>query len=203
MITIGILNSGDSDKECKNYIEKLLKPNLHYFKKFRIIYYDIPGFDVTGEYRHSISVQRQRRIHLAKLRNYLLKTMFSNQDYVLWIDFDIFHYSPNIVKQLVKFDKDIIVPSCVIEYNGRNYDLNTWQLTSELNETLSKLGEDDPFFQGYRSFGRFPDQMKKENSSEDSLEEVHGIGGTMILIKKVVIEKGILFPDYMYHLSSY
>ncbi len=59
-----------------------------------------------------------------------------DDDWALWIDVDVCDYPPDILKRLLAQEKHIITPNCVLEKNGKSFDLNNF-----LDVGIKKDGE--------------------------------------------------------------
>lgn len=102
------------------------------------------GFRGNGGYMHRSSSQLDRRAHMAKARNHLLKASLrkGHFDYILWIDSDVKTLPHDLVQQMIFAGSDVTVASCV--YMGgtlkRNYDKNSWRETSVNKVSVNYLG---------------------------------------------------------------
>jgi len=147
--------------------------------------------------RHDLSIQLQRRVMIAKARNYLLDTSLKKyHTHVLHIDSDLQSYETDIVEKLLKIDTDIVVPMCFSSSNEKLYDLNSWAETPESLRILKKTPSNVPLFEGYgSSSGRknvYKLMQEKEQTGENGPGEkiatvsLDAVGGTMILVKAKV-----------------
>lgn len=50
-----------------------------------------------------------------------------DEEWVLWIDSDLWSYPPDVIQRLIAPRKDIVIPNCVMGPGQRSYDLNSWK----------------------------------------------------------------------------
>ncbi len=148
------------------------------------------GFNPPGP-RWAPEIQRQRRDILARSRNLLLFSALRDQDWVLWIDSDMIDYPTDLIQQLLAAKKSILTPHTVLP-NGKSYDLNTFILdyptgTPEKPEYL--VG--DIFLSPVGAGRHYLDSHKHE-----SLIQVDGVGGTILLVEADLHRQGLIFPAY-------
>ena len=136
--------------------------------------------------RHDLKIQLDRRIKIAKARNYLLNSSLkAHHTHVLHVDSDLFSFPPNIVEDLLAIDTDVVVPMCVQQTNEKLYDLNSWAETSDSLKYLESLPADLPIFEGYSTTSRMRiDKLIEKNNNRPV--ELDAVGGTMILAKAFV-----------------
>lgn len=68
----------------------------------------------TVEYRHSFEAQGPRRKGIGRSRNYLLYAALKPEHkWVYWRDVDIVENPVTVIEDLMKHDRDVIVPSMV------------------------------------------------------------------------------------------
>eukprot|EP01052_Picozoa_sp_SAG31_P016944 SAG31_NODE_1141_length_9699_cov_4.487604_4_plen_396_part_00 len=112
------------------------------------------GSDSVGhEARHAIHAQLERRVRLATVRNWLLSQALEDEDWVLWIDSDLWSAPSDLVQQLLAAAKPLVVPNCVVEGSvpPRTYDLNSWQETEESRALQKQLDPEAVLFEGCAS----------------------------------------------------
>lgn len=179
--------------------------------------------DYSGNLRHSVSLQKERRARIARTRNYLWSVALSRRrpDWTLWLDSDLLSVPKTLLVDLRRSNVDLVVPACYCSGNDSCgdgiYDRNTYQESElSLNEkTMLReagvLEEDDIVVRGYSEarFGHvvglkypplFPDDLErlwKENPAEHpSLVPLDGIGATCILVKTDLYRRGLIFPPF-------
>ncbi|WP_373480373.1 hypothetical protein [Geminocystis sp.] len=190
-ISLGFLESDSCDRTfsyLQDYISKLEKEfrKVHLYQRHFNYYLRKPRWDV--------SIQYQRRAIMAKSRNILCHQALKEEDWVLWIDVDVKHYPFDIIEKFLETGKDIIVPNCVFEKNGRTYDLNTFKIKSDaINKDWSVYLVDN-IIQPPKGEGR----LYLEDLRQYEIIEVDGVGGTMLLIKAEIHREGLNFPSFSY-----
>lgn len=107
------------------------------------------GYTVPGgkEERHRHVHQLSRRAHLARVRNHLVVTALRDEEWVLWLDADLWSYPPDLIQQLQASGKDFVVPHCVVE-KGQTFDLNSWQETEASLQLQDGMHGDEVLFEG-------------------------------------------------------
>lgn len=176
LISLGFLE-GDSQDHTLGYIQHQLPRLNAYFRKASVWKKDY-GFHIpAGMYRWTSSIQYKRRAVLAKSRNYLLSKALQDEDWVLWMDVDLIEYPADIIEQLLATKKEIVHPHAVKQYGGKSYDQNAW----------SHKGQ----------------HLMHDLKSQGSLVKIHGVGGTMLLVKADIHREGLVFPPFLFgHRSS-
>ncbi|KAL8663027.1 MAG: hypothetical protein Q9168_008165, partial [Polycauliona sp. 1 TL-2023] len=87
----------------------------------------------TVEYRHSFEAQGPRRKAIGRSRNYLLYAALKPEHrWVYWRDVDIVENPTTVIEDLMKHDRDIIVPNIWFHRIGKlreeiEDDYNSWQ----------------------------------------------------------------------------
>lgn len=165
--------------------------------------------------RHKMAKQKQRRAVMSKARNSLLfTTLGPTTSWVLWLDSDIVETPPDLIQDLARHDKPIIVPNCFQRFRNketnawdtRPYDYNSW-VDSEQAQNMSKeMGKDDILLEGYAEMATYRLLMTgmydpNEPGDEHTEVELDGVGGTALLVKADVHRDGAMFPPFaFYHL---
>ncbi|MEZ4883089.1 MAG: hypothetical protein R3E32_00040 [Chitinophagales bacterium] len=171
LISLGFLE-GDSRDDTFGFIEgKLLELNTT-FRRANIWKRDYSFVIPDGLFRWSSSIQIERRSILAKSRNYLLSRALEDEDWVLWLDVDLIEYPKDVIEQLLAVKKEIVHPNTVKEYGGKSYDMNAW--SDKGKYFLSDLKE------------------------KGKLVKIHGVGGTMLLVKADIHREGLVFPTFLF-----
>lgn len=136
--------------------------------------------------------QLQRRSILARSRNLLLSRSLRDEDWVLWLDFDVVDYPADVIDRLLAHGKEIVVPHCVFAPGGRTFDLNTFVRTEK--------DGDCSLMQPERGSGR----RYLEDLRDRELVEVDAVGGTMLLVKADLHREGLIFPvtPYKKHIET-
>ncbi|KAJ2084242.1 Mannan polymerase II complex anp1 subunit [Coemansia sp. RSA 988] len=174
------------------------------FHRFEIYRQDF-FYSLARSQRHSRKKQLQRRTVMARARNYLWTRALGNEQWVVWIDGDLEQYPATILRDLMAYDKDIIVPNCMqrtskdggIHWKTRVYDRNAWQETDKSRAAIAKLDKDAFLLEGYKSlktYRRYLDNFPKE----DTIVPLDGVGGTFTLVKADVHRSGVVFPTWIF-----
>ena len=115
LISLAFLVS-DSTDETHSKLKKIshnlaqLPPKERYHD-IRIFTKDF-HFDLAASVRHGFEGQPVRRAFIARARNYLLSSALQwDHSWVLWLDVDVVRYDPDILIDMMKTDKDIVVPN--------------------------------------------------------------------------------------------
>ncbi|KAJ2480936.1 hypothetical protein IWW56_002103 [Coemansia sp. RSA 2131] len=206
--SLAILVSDSTDKtqqmliESRRWYQEQAPPELR-FRRFDIYRQDF-FYALPRKQRHLREKQKERRTMMARARNYLWTRALQNEQWVLWIDGDLEYYPPNTVRDLMAYDKDVIVPNCLVRrrsIQGRwkhtVYDRNAWQETNQSREVISKLKEDDFMVEGYKSLKthrRYLDHFPKN----ETIVPLDGVGGTFTLVKSHVHRSGVGFPAWLF-----
>ncbi len=169
-ISIGLLES-DSRDHTFEAIEKQLPELRQQFASVCLWKKDF-GFHINRAYRHLSPFQEERRIILAKSRNYLLSKALDDEDWVLWLDVDVCEYPHDIIQTLLATKKEILQPNCVLDYNGESFDKNAWRSDGTL----------------------FLHHLKHEGF----IVPLDAVGGTMLLVKADLHREGLIFPPLNY-----
>ncbi|KAI5813447.1 Anp1-domain-containing protein [Pyronema omphalodes] len=159
--------------------------------------------------RHSFEFQGPRRMAMGKARNYLLSASLKPEhSWVYWRDVDIVENPKTVIEDLIKHDRDIIVPNIWFhrydkdgkDIEGR-FDYNSWQETPEGLALAASLPKDTVLAEGYQQYDTKRKHMatmgsRAENPDEEI--ELDGIGGVNIIVKADVHRAGINFPCYAF-----
>ncbi len=145
--------------------------------------------------RWKMRKQLKRRSIIAQVRNYLLKKCLNDKhQWVLWVDSDVIHWESDCIQQLLSFNKDILVPHCVREDNGRTFDLNSFKYQDDKRRNWRTYLRDG-LIQPPVGYGR----LYLEDFPEHDLVSLDGLGGTMMLVKADIHRQGLIYPDYILH----
>lgn len=192
---------GDSSDNSRETTMRLLAANKDRFASTELIEFDLkPSIDPAKK-RWDPSIQRVRRSTIAKCRNRLLDAfMHSTASHILFVDADMEEIDPGALKQILEFDAPIAIANCLRADSGEIYDMNTFRY---LNSPTKDDAADyvlDGIYQPPIGYNReYPDPH-----SANSIEQVHCVGATFLLIRRDVIEAGVNFPaePYQLHIES-
>jgi hypothetical protein len=191
-LSLALLES-DSDDGTYEAVTALLAGLRPHFRRIQLFKRDF-GFRFTGP-RSAPPLQRRRREVLARSRNELLHRGLVDEDYVLWLDADVIDYPANVLETLLATGKDIVVPHCVGP-DGRTFDLNTFQIVEGVEAKDREAHIVDGLLQPPKGVGR----RYLEDLNDQSLVQVDGIGGTMLLVRSALHREGLIFPAFSYKL---
>lgn len=165
------------------------------------------GQDVNQ--RHGVHVQAERRKLMGRARNWLLSVALKPQhSWVYWRDADIETSPATILNDLMRFNKDVIVPNVwrpLPKWLGgeQPYDLNSWVESPPALELATTLDEDDVIVEGYAEYPTYRVHLaylrnEGESNNLDDILELDGIGGVSILAKAHVFRAGAMFPGFAF-----
>ncbi|KAJ1822975.1 hypothetical protein LPJ60_001829 [Coemansia sp. RSA 2675] len=205
-ISLAFLVSDSTDDTQQRLIEAKRKyqedgPIGTRFKRFDIHRQDF-FYALPQNKRHMPRAQRDRRIVMARARNYLWTRALEDEQWVAWIDSDLASYPRTIMRDLMAYDKDVIVPNCLYAYKKnppryRVYDFNAWQETPESLAMIETLKEDDFLVEGYKNLKTHRKYLDKFEKNE-TLVPLDGVGGTFTLVKSHVHRSGVGFPTWVF-----
>jgi Anp1 len=135
------------------------------------------GFHIpVGTPRWAPPFQLARRVTLAKSRNHLLFAALKDEEWVLWVDVDLYDYPHDVLKKLLAIGKDIVHPHCVTSHGGPTFDWNAWR--NRGRERMDSMRDGAP------------------------LVRLDGVGASMLLVRADVHRAGLIFPPYLYGRES-
>ncbi|KAI1909263.1 Golgi mannosyltransferase complex subunit [Ophidiomyces ophidiicola] len=165
--------------------------------------------------RHKFAHQKARREAMARARNSLLfTTLGPATSWVLWLDADVVESPPTLIQDLTRHNKPVVVPNCYQRYlnadsklmDTRPYDYNSWVDTDRSLEIAGRMGPDEIMLEGYAELPTYRTLMahladRSPNRDANNIMELHGVGGTALLVKAEVHRDGAMFPPFpFYHL---
>lgn len=166
---------------------------------------DVYHLNLTGRtedswgFEHARGNQLQRRSHLAKARNLLLKEALRDEDYVLWLDSDMRTAPSDLIQQMIHADKDVVSASCLFK-DGRGklrvYDKNTWRETTESLQKQKGLPKGHLIVEGYGPSMRI--YLPHLRGEGKRIVPIDGVGGCSLLIKAESHRKGLHFPEKLF-----
>ncbi len=140
--------------------------------------------------------QRARRAGLARARNQLIREgLDSEAEWVLWMDADLVHYPPDILRRLLAEREKIITPDCVLVPGGPSYDMNAFLSNGQPSRSEYHRHLKDGILQPPAEWDR-----RRHLHDLRYLKRVplHGVGGTMLLVHADVHRSGLNFPERPY-----
>jgi len=170
LISVGFLEGDSTDRSYTLLRAKM--PALQREFRNALLWKRDFGFRLPpGADRHTHEIQLERRAAIARARNHLLFHALDNEQWVLWIDADLYDYPPDIIQRLIAVGKEIVQPHCVIEYGGRTFDQNAWS-----------------------DHGRYHMDAMRDRD----LVRLDSVGGTMLLVRADRHRDGLVFPPFPY-----
>ncbi|KAI2091089.1 Mannan polymerase II complex anp1 subunit [Ophidiomyces ophidiicola] len=204
----------DSKDETSPLLTKMLKelqedpdPNMPY-GEVSVIEKDF-GQKVNQdvESRHGFAAQASRRKLMAQARNWLLSaTLRPTHSWVYWRDADVETAPFTILEDLMRHNKDVIVPNVwrpLPDWLGgeQPYDLNSWQESETALALADTLDEDAVIVEGYAEYATWRPHLAylRDPFGDPDMEmEIDGVGGVSILAKARVFRSGVHFPAFSF-----
>lgn len=178
------------------------------------------------ESRHGFAAQASRRKLMAQARNWLLSAALRPyHSWVYWRDVDVETAPFTILEDLMRHDKDVIVPSESIYIHDccssigtdhdldvwrplpdwlggeQPYDLNSWQESETALALADTLDEDAVIVEGYAEYATWRPHLaylRDPYGDPDMEMEIDGVGGVSILAKAKVFRSGVHFPAFSF-----
>ncbi|TGJ85965.1 hypothetical protein E0Z10_g2813 [Xylaria hypoxylon] len=159
------------------------------------------------ESRHGFAAQASRRKLMAQARNWLLSaTLRPYHSWVYWRDVDVETAPFTIVEDLMRHNKDVIVPNVwrpLPDWLGgeQPYDLNSWQESDTALALAETLDEDAVIVEGYAEYATWRPHLaylRDPYGDPDMEMEIDGVGGVSILAKARVFRSGVHFPAFSF-----
>ena len=155
------------------------------------------------ESRHGFAAQASRRKLMAQARNWLLSAALRPyHSWVYWRDVDVETAPFTILEDLMRHNKDVIVPNVwrpLPDWLGgeQPYDLNSWQESETALALADTLDEDAVIVEGYAEYATWRPHLAylRDPFGDPDMEmEIDGVGGVSILAKAKVFRSGVHFP---------
>ncbi|KAI9665558.1 MAG: Mannan polymerase II complex anp1 subunit [Alyxoria varia] len=163
--------------------------------------------DQNVESRHGFAAQASRRKSMAQARNWLLSAALRPvHSWVYWRDVDVETAPFTILEDLMRHDKDIIVPNVwrpLPDWLGgeQPYDLNSWQESETALALADTLDEDAVIVEGYAEYATWRPHLAylRDPFGDPDMEmDIDGVGGVSILAKAKVFRSGVHFPAFSF-----
>lgn len=157
--------------------------------------------------RHGFAAQGPRRKLMARARNWLLSAALRPEhSWVYWRDVDVEVAPPTLLEDLMRHNKDVIVPNVwrpLPDWLGgeQPYDLNSWQESETALQLADTLEEDAVIVEGYAEYATWRPHLaylRDPYGDPDVEMEIDGIGGVSILAKANVFRNGAHFPAFSF-----
>ncbi|KAL2135879.1 hypothetical protein VTI74DRAFT_6478 [Chaetomium olivicolor] len=159
------------------------------------------------ESRHGFAAQAGRRKLMARARNWLLSAALRPyHSWVYWRDVDVETAPFTILEDLMRHNKDVIVPNVwrpLPDWLGgeQPYDLNSWQESETALALADTLDEDAVIVEGYAEYATWRPHLaylRDPYGDPDMEMEIDGVGGVSILAKAKVFRYGVHFPAFSF-----
>lgn len=159
------------------------------------------------ESRHGFAAQASRRKLMAQARNWLLSAALRpTHSWVYWRDADVETAPFTILEDLMRHNKDVIVPNVwrpLPDWLGgeQPYDLNSWQESETALALADTLDEDAVIVEGYAEYATWRPHLaylRDPYGDPDMEMEIDGVGGVSILSKAKVFRSGVHFPAFSF-----
>jgi len=176
------------------------------------------------ESRHGFAAQASRRKSMAQARNWLLSAALRpTHSWVYWRDVDVETAPFTILEDLMRHNKDVIVPSMFNSFlttestnaecsdvwrplpdwlgGEQPYDLNSWQESETALALADTLDEDAVIVEGYAEYATWRPHLaylRDPYGDPDMEMELDGVGGVSILAKAKVFRAGVHFPAFSF-----
>ncbi|KAF2273586.1 Anp1-domain-containing protein [Westerdykella ornata] len=159
------------------------------------------------ESRHGFAAQAGRRKSMAQARNWLLSAALRpTHSWVYWRDVDVETAPTTILEDLMRHNKDVIVPNVwrpLPDWLGgeQPYDLNSWQESDTALALADTLDEDAVIVEGYAEYATWRPHLaylRDPYGDPDMEMEIDGVGGVSILAKARVFRSGVHFPAFSF-----
>jgi len=176
------------------------------------------------ESRHGFAAQASRRKLMAQARNWLMySALRPTHSWVYWRDADVETAPVTLIEDLMRHDKDVIVPSRFLLPDQTNhvtnhstdvwrplpdwlggeqpYDLNSWQESETALALAETLDEDAVIVEGYAEYATWRPHLaylRDPYGDPDMEMEIDGVGGVSILAKARVFRAGVHFPAFSF-----
>ncbi len=140
--------------------------------------------------------QRSRRSGIAKVRNHLIENgLDATDDWALWIDIDVWRFPRDIIGRLMATGRRIVVPNCVVRSGGPSFDLNSF--------VTNRPEKDHHYYRSiskglYQPLPTFVGRLHLSDLRHLEIVELHGVGGTMLLVDAALHRGGLCFPEIPY-----
>ncbi|KAI9679247.1 MAG: Mannan polymerase II complex anp1 subunit [Caeruleum heppii] len=159
------------------------------------------------ESRHGFAAQASRRKLMAQARNWLLSAALRPyHSWVYWRDADVETAPFTILEDLMRHNKDVIVPNVwrpLPDWLGgeQPYDLNSWQESETALTLADTLDEDAVIVEGYAEYATWRPHLaylRDPYGDPDMEMNIDGVGGVSILAKAKVFRSGVHFPAFSF-----
>lgn len=186
---------GDSKDDSWERLKTAVEPLRLRYRDIVLVRKDLSN-QISRERRSARRLQRIRRGGLAKVRNHLLREgLDETDDWALWMDIDVWRFPADVLSKLIASGRRIVVPNCVRIPGGQSFDMNSFVSLPH--------GKDDHYWRAHRH-GIFqpnqdyPGRHYLSDLRHRPMVDLHGVGGTMLLVDANLHRGGLHFPEHPY-----
>lgn len=186
---------GDSQDGTWQALQKAVEPMKPVFRDIVLLQCHV-GTKFERKKRAKARLQRRRRSGLAKVRNHLIRHgLDDGDDWALWTDIDVWRFPADVLGKLMGTGHRIVVPNCVQIPGGATFDLNSFVTTMPQKDhryyrsTIGGLYQPPTDFAG---------RLVLSDVRHLEKIELHGVGGTMLLVDASLHRGGLVFPEKPY-----
>lgn len=201
LISLGVLEGDSTDDTYNLLLDKFQELSLGgEYRRLTLVQKDFSNGNkgLEGHERHGFEVQGRRRSVQAKVRNHLVSTALYDEDIVLWIDSDLRQYPADIIERMLDTGERMVSADCIAS-NGYCYDRNNWRETPDSLVVKSQLPAEALMFEGYpHKMKTYRQSLCDIDPSEGELVELHGVGGTALMIEADLFREGLFFPTFSF-----
>lgn len=186
---------GDSEDGSWDVLQAATAPLRSKFRDIVLLRKEL-GTSLDRAGRAKPRLQRERRVGIARVRNHLIVNgLDESDDWALWIDIDVWKFPPDIIGTLIDSGERIVVPNCVKVAGGHSFDMNSFVTT------LPK--KDRRYYKWvvkgvYQPPAGFIGRLYLSDLRHLERVQLHGVGGTMLLVDASLHRAGLLFPEKPY-----
>ena len=154
------------------------------------------GNKIGRDRRTARNVQRARRGGLAKVRNHLIRQgLDETDDWALWLDIDVWRFPPDVLNALIASGRRIVTPNCVTRPGGPSFDMNSFVSLPFMEDDRYWKAHKHGLFQPNRYYA---ERLYLSDLRHRPLVDLHGVGGTMLLVDASLHRGGLQFPELPY-----
>ncbi|MEN6541943.1 glycosyltransferase [Parvibaculum sp.] len=186
---------GDSTDDSWERLNALVEPIRATYRGVVLLRKEV-GTQLTHRLRWKNHVQRARRAGLAKVRNHLIDHgIDSSDDWVLWIDADVWSYPADIVSTLKATGARIAAPHCVTRHGGPCFDQNTFITADAKRDHAYYRDVKHGLYMPPLNRGR---RLYLDDLRHSDIVPLDSVGGTMLLVDAALHRAGLRFPEIPY-----
>lgn len=186
---------GDSQDGSWERLQAAVESHRTHFREIVLLRHEV-GTEIDRRKRTRPRTQRSRRSGIAKVRNHLIANgLDQSDDWALWIDIDVWKFPKDIICTLLGAGHRIVVPNCVLAPGGHSFDMNSFVTT--------RPERDHRYYRMvvggiYQPPIDFPGRLHLSDVRHLEKIDLHGVGGTMLLVDAALHRGGLNFPEKPY-----